>query len=420
VIEKILECVDLRYVAINLLLMNNSPIHLSVFLSSPGDVAKERRAAREIVDAVQKQPLLRGTVSIEVVSYDDPDAPSPMAAGETPQESVNRFSGRPSDCDLTVVIVWSRLGTPIPPDVRRANGSQYESGTVWEFEDALRANKEVWVYRRTEVPSIELNDPKFEQKRADYAAVDQFFRQFTNPDRSLKSGCNTYARAADFAKLFEKHVESFIRKRLELHAAVSAPAQPAPASPGSAGADLAISKLGGRQRVRPLSGYPVLSHPQTAAPVYTGGVQVSFTLAHNGAGKQSINLQALELQLMRFTPGAQAGLEYAIEGAEIQGAGVAHPHVFSVSLRGSKVGAATWVIDGRTGRSAVARSANFFDTEDPQLLTFSADGTDIEELQGAVLAQEAGLYEFRFVFDYSVGGLDRQQVSDALLVYFDE
>lgn len=398
--------------------MNSPVLHLRVFLSSPGDVAKERRAAREILDAAQKQPLLRGKVSIDVVAYDDLDAPSPMAAGETPQQSVNRFSGRPSDCDLTVVIVWSRLGTPIPPEIRRPDGSQYESGTVWEFEDALRANREVWVYRRTEVPSIELNDPKFDQKRADYAAVETFFRQFTNPDRSLKSGCNTYARGGDFAKLFERHLESFIRSRLELPPTSPPSGGLPPATRGTA--DLTISKLGGRQRVRPLSGYPVLSHPQTGAPVYTGGVQVSFTLAHDGGGKQSINLHGLELELVRFTPGAQPGLDYAIEGAEIQGAGVARPHVFSILLRGTTVGPATWVMDGRTGRTASARSANFFDTEDPRLLTFPADASDIEELQGTVLAQQAGLYEVRFVFDYSVGGLDRQQASDTLLVYFDE
>jgi hypothetical protein len=139
--------------------------------------------------------------------------------------------------------MWSRLGTPIPPEVRRADGSQYESGTVWELEDALQAKREVWVYRRTEVPSIELNDPKFEQKRTDFAAVERFLQQFTNPDRSLKSGCNTYARAADFARLFEKHIESFVRKRFELQAAAPAFTQPAPASAGNAksDADLTIS-----------------------------------------------------------------------------------------------------------------------------------------------------------------------------------
>lgn len=190
------------------------------------------------------------------------------------------------------------------------------------------------------------------------------------------------------------------------------------ASPTEVG-DLTISKLSGR-RVRPLSGHPVLPHPQNNAQIYTGGVQLSFTLAHNGAGRQSINLRGLELELIQFTPGAQPGLDYRIEGAEIHGAGIARPHVFSISLLGGKVGPAVWVRNGYTGHTAIARSGNFFDTEDPQLLTFPASGNDIEELQGTALAQQTGLYEFRFIFDYTVGGIDRQQVSDSLLVYCDE
>ena len=386
-------------------------LHLRVFLSSPGDVQEERRAARDIVATLQKRALLRGRVTIDIVSYDDPDAPSPMTANETPQDSVNRYTGRPSDCDLVVVILWSRLGTPIPPEVRRADGTRFESGTVWEYEDALAANKDVWVYRRTEVPSIALTDPDFERKRADYATVDRFFQRFTNPDRSLKGGCSTYGRAADFAPLFERHLENFLRQRLE--GAVAS----GPTSPGS---DLIISKLNGAQRVRPPAGHPLLADPETAAPVYAGGAQVSFTLAHNGNGAQSINLFGLSLELLRFAPGRFAALDYAVEGEAIQGAGVARPHVFSISLRGDKVGPATWVTDARAGRIAVAKSANFFDTDEPQLLTFPAGRSDIEELQGTVLATQTGLYEFRFVFDYSVGGDDRQQATSPLLVYVDE
>jgi hypothetical protein len=49
-------------------------IHLSVFLSSPGDVREERSMAREVLGELPRQPLLRGKVSIETVAWDDPDA----------------------------------------------------------------------------------------------------------------------------------------------------------------------------------------------------------------------------------------------------------------------------------------------------------------------------------------------------------
>jgi hypothetical protein len=191
------------------------PLHLRVFLSSPGDVAEERRIAREVIDAVARQPLLKGRVSFEVVAYDDPDAPAPMSAAETPQASVNRYSGLPADCDLTIVLLWSRLGTPLPADVTREDGTPYASGTVWELEDARKANKEVWIYRRTDEPVIRLKDPEYEKKRTAYEAVEAFFQKFTNVDGSLASGFNAYANPTGFGQLIEKHLEFFVGARLE-------------------------------------------------------------------------------------------------------------------------------------------------------------------------------------------------------------
>ena len=192
-----------------------APLHLRVFLSSPGDVGEERRIARELIDEVARQPLLKGQVTFEVIAYDDPDAPAPMSATETPQASVNRYSGRPADCDLTIVILWSKLGTRLPDNVKRGDGTRYESGTVWELEDARQAGKEIWVYRRTEKPRIDVDDPDFETKRGAFNAVKTFFAGFTNPDGSLAGGFNAYADPMGFRELIEKHLEFLVRTRIE-------------------------------------------------------------------------------------------------------------------------------------------------------------------------------------------------------------
>ncbi len=66
-------------------------LHLRVFLASPGDVAAERRAARELMETVlPKDPLLPCRVSFEVVAWDHPAASTPMPAQMTPQEAVIR------------------------------------------------------------------------------------------------------------------------------------------------------------------------------------------------------------------------------------------------------------------------------------------------------------------------------------------
>jgi hypothetical protein len=62
------------------------------------------------METLEAGHLLRGKVRFEIVAWDDPHAAVPMNGGETPQESINRFSSRPADCDLTLVILWSRVG----------------------------------------------------------------------------------------------------------------------------------------------------------------------------------------------------------------------------------------------------------------------------------------------------------------------
>ena len=83
-----------------------------------------------------------GLVTFEVVSWDDPTAPTPMPAALTPQEAVNRFGPKPSECGVVVVVLWSRLGTHLALEAfRKPDGAPYLSGTEWEFEDALNASE---------------------------------------------------------------------------------------------------------------------------------------------------------------------------------------------------------------------------------------------------------------------------------------
>src|SRR4051794_28090595 len=89
-----------------------TPQHLRVFLASPGDVADERALARKLLrEELPVDPFLRGRVTFDIVSWDDPAAPTPMLARLTPQEAVTRFEIKPSECNIVIVVLWSRLGT---------------------------------------------------------------------------------------------------------------------------------------------------------------------------------------------------------------------------------------------------------------------------------------------------------------------
>ena len=124
--------------------MSSGPLHLRVFLSSPGDVAEEREAVvRLIKDKLPYDDLVRGLATFDVLAWDDRAQKVALLAGESGQASVDRALGLPGACDLTVVILWARLGTP--PDDRppKPDGTPYRSGTEWELWDALHAKKPV-------------------------------------------------------------------------------------------------------------------------------------------------------------------------------------------------------------------------------------------------------------------------------------
>jgi hypothetical protein len=101
----------------------SGPLHLKVFISSPGDVQDERNLARQLIkDELPYDPFLRDRVTLEAVTWDDPVAGAPMLATLNPQQAVNRGLPTPAQCDITVVVLWSRLGSPLPDTIRKANG----------------------------------------------------------------------------------------------------------------------------------------------------------------------------------------------------------------------------------------------------------------------------------------------------------
>ena len=93
-----------------------------IFLSSPGDVSEERSIARELIDDVlPKDPFVRGRAALDSISWDDPNAPTALDAHLTPQAAIDGNLPRPSDCDVVIVILWSRMGTPLLPEIGRAS-----------------------------------------------------------------------------------------------------------------------------------------------------------------------------------------------------------------------------------------------------------------------------------------------------------
>ncbi len=189
---------------------------IRVFLSSPGDVAVERKLVREIAEGLSAEPFFRDRAVVAVVSWDDPAAQTPMLAQLTPQEAVNRGRPKPSACDIVVVILWSRMGTPLPDEYRKPDGGRYLSGTEWEYEDALSAapQPDVLVYRRTERVLLDADEADLAAKLEQRDRVKRFFARFRDADGSLRGGIAEYDSPSAFANLFGKNLRERAAARL--------------------------------------------------------------------------------------------------------------------------------------------------------------------------------------------------------------
>ena len=179
-----------------------------IFLSSPGDVATERTKLRDLLLGLARAPFLRGKVHIDVVSWDDPQAPAQMDARFTPQQAVDRSLPTPAECDLTIVLLWSRMGTPLTDT--RADGTPYLSGTEWEFETALGANKPVYLYRRSEKVLLDPDEAEFDAKLTQKRRVDDFFARLKNEDGTIRHAHASYAAVDDLLTRVRQDVEGFL------------------------------------------------------------------------------------------------------------------------------------------------------------------------------------------------------------------
>ena len=92
---------------------------LKVFISSPGDVGRERVLAGHVLDRLRGDFHRRVTIE-------------PYFWEHEPMRAVTDYPGNipePSSFDIVICILWSRLGSPLNERYRRADGSPYASGT---------------------------------------------------------------------------------------------------------------------------------------------------------------------------------------------------------------------------------------------------------------------------------------------------
>src|SRR5277367_4635558 len=187
--------------------------HLRIFVSSPGDVDKEREIAQRVIRRLTAEFAGRIDVSGFFWEYE------PKRLTKDFQEQIPP----PSNFDVLVCILWSRLGTPLDPiKHKRTDGTPYSSGTEYEVENAVESFRErgapdILVYINKTDPTIKPR-PKNEreQQLRQFDALEEFVDRWTkDAQRGVLTGAfTTYKNLGQFESLLEEHLRKLVVQRL--------------------------------------------------------------------------------------------------------------------------------------------------------------------------------------------------------------
>ncbi len=205
-----------------------------IFLSSPGDVGKEREIAARVLERLKTELLPRG-VELRPYFWEY----QPMRATKDFQEQIPLTS----EFDLVVCILWSRLGSRLHVKHRRPDGRLWNSGTEYEFETAAEAARsrgtpDLLVYINKTPPQLILRaGQKIEEQEAQlkqFQALNDFIDRWCKEatDQTFKAAFNQYADLARFEELLENHLRTLLEEKFP---AID-PNTGAPADSGSGGA----------------------------------------------------------------------------------------------------------------------------------------------------------------------------------------
>jgi WD40 repeat protein len=183
---------------------------LKVFLSSPGDVSEERVLAERVLKRLGEE--YREWVQLVLVLWEH----EPLFAHAGFQEQIQR----PSQCDLVVSILWSRLGTRLPANFKVAPGEAPPTGTAFEVQDALEAYRRLGrphllIYRRTAPPHVNLASADARERLTQYEMLQDFCRRaFYDEHGAVIVAHHEYAESWEFERKLSEHVRKWLEREV--------------------------------------------------------------------------------------------------------------------------------------------------------------------------------------------------------------
>jgi WD40 repeat protein len=193
------------------------PQRLRIFVSSPSDVADERLRANLVIDKLSQD--YSRFFSIESYQWEH----EPMLASKHFQDAIDP----PSAFDIVLLILWSRLGTPLPVqtatrEYRGIDGRAPVTGTEWEYEEALKSARErgapdLLAFRNINAAPVDPRDPDAQEKSyAQFRALNAFWSRHFADRGNFLAAYDEYISLEEFARRLEETLRKLIEKRVRL------------------------------------------------------------------------------------------------------------------------------------------------------------------------------------------------------------
>ena len=190
---------------------------LKIFISSPSDVSAERRRTSLVITRLQRE--FARFFDIQPVLWEL----NPQLGGAHFQDIIDP----PSNADIVVLILWRRLGTPLPErtektEYRGIDGRVPVTGTEWEYEDALAARQrrhgvpDLLVYRKIAKAEAQWDRAEeLDQAKQQWEALQGFWhRHFEDAEGHFKAAFNRFVALDEFEALIERDLREILRVRL--------------------------------------------------------------------------------------------------------------------------------------------------------------------------------------------------------------
>lgn len=192
-------------------LRQNVARQLRVFISSPGDVIPERMICKSVIGRLNEE--FSGSAYLIPILWEE----EPLLASDTFQAQIHP----PRETEIYIGILWSRIGSPLPDTITRADGSIYDSGTAFEFEDALHGfhengNPEMLLYFKTGAPQVSLEDRAVVMDRLDQMdRLQSYIERFLiGEDGSYVAAFHNFADGPQFELMIEMHLRKLVERIL--------------------------------------------------------------------------------------------------------------------------------------------------------------------------------------------------------------